>query len=71
MKSNFFINTILIYGGESVIGWNLDLLETSTFLDTDYLRMATIEGCTEYRYPQESPKTPTYFWTTTLIRGYG
>jgi hypothetical protein len=48
-------------GGESVIGWNLDLLETSTFPDTDYLRMATIEGCTQYRYPQESPKTPTYF----------
>jgi hypothetical protein len=52
-------------GRESVIGWNFDLLKKSTFLDTDYLMMTTIEAYSQYRYLQESPKTPTYFWITT------
>jgi hypothetical protein len=56
-------------GRESVIGWNLDLLKKSTFLDTDYLMMTTIEAYSQYRYLQESPKTPTYFWITTKIPG--
>jgi hypothetical protein len=30
-------------GLESTIVWNLDLLQKSALLDTDYLRMATIE----------------------------
>jgi hypothetical protein len=29
--------------------------------------MATIEAYSQHRYPQESPKTPTYFWITTRL----